>query len=82
MLFGLLIDISSQHSFKGLGLKAPLDNQSALTIKRTACTQLSQQEQLHMLGLPVHRLAELHVVCEHSLLGAFTSNLDNIQKFS
>lgn len=57
MLKGLLIDVSSQHSFKGLGLKASLYNQSALTIKRATCTQLCQQEQLHMLRLPVHSLA-------------------------
>lgn len=28
-----------------------------------------------MLRLPVHGFAELHIVCEHSLLGPLTSNL-------
>ena len=70
-----LIDVAPEHSLTGFGLKAALDNEPALSIQGAAGTQLSQQEELHMFWLPVHGLAQLHVVGEHSLLCAFTRHL-------
>ena len=75
MGLSVLIDIATKHSLEGLGLEAPLDYESALSIQGPACSQLSQQEQLHMLWLSVHGLAELHVVGENCLLGTLTCHL-------
>lgn len=71
-----LVDIAAQHSLEGLGHEAALDHQAGLAIQIAAGSQLCQQEGLHVLQLPVHRLAELQEVCEDCLLCAFTSHLE------
>lgn len=71
----VLIDVAPQHPLKCLGLEAAFDNETALPIKRATCPQLCQQELLHMLGLPIHCLAELHEIGEDCLFGSFPGNL-------
>lgn len=75
MVLCALVDISPQHSLKGLGEEAPLDDQARLAIQVAAGSQLGQQEGLHVLQLTVHGLAQLQEVGEHRLLRAFTRHL-------
>lgn len=49
-----LTDVTPQNTLEHLGSKSTFDNKTLLTIKRSTCTQLGQQERHHVLRLPMH----------------------------
>lgn len=72
---GALVDVAAEHALESLGQEAALDDEAALAVQVAAGAQLGQQEELHVLQLPVHGLAQLHEVGEHRLLGALARHL-------
>jgi len=71
----VVIDIPSQHALERLWHELALHDQALLPVQRAAGTQLRHQEGLHVLGLAVHGLAQVHEVDEDRLLGPLTRHL-------
>ena len=65
------------NAFKGVGVRNAFKGVEGNIQEKslTRGTQLRQQVGLHVLVVAVHAVAQLHVVGEHRLLGAFTRHL-------
>jgi hypothetical protein len=49
----VLLDVTTQHNFDLLLLETTLDDELAVAVHRTTCTQFSKEEVKQMLRLPM-----------------------------